>query len=255
MTFREWLNKKETTKIIEEIKDQTNEEFWEEIDEFTRKSAILNNHVPCVATLEWVKETQAFMNEGIIKLELISINTHDKSKLNSEFKKYNINFIKDNKNLNAHSDKKTDTITIMYSERDTFNEIEAIIGHEMVHKEQHKKSNEYFKQSERTIGKINYLIQKKTKLLKEPGVILKHSNELNKLNLEINKIYNYFLYSTPYEKMAYAYQFVYMNKNMNPNDIINKLKNNVETKDFPITSDFKKYIAMYWLLRNKKIEI
>jgi hypothetical protein len=243
MRFKDWVLEKELN------------EFWKEVNEFTRKSAILNNHIPCGTTLEWVKETLAFINEGIIKPELISINTYNENKLNNEFKKYNINFIKDNQNLNAYYDKKTDTITIIYSEKDSFNEIEALIGHEMVHKEQHKKSNEYFKQSGRTIEKINELIQKKTKLLKEPGGVLKYSKELNKLNSEINKIYNYFLYLTPYEKMAYAYQFVYMNKNLNPNDIIKKLKNSVETKDFPITSDFKKYVAMYWLLRNKKIEI
>lgn len=258
-TFREWLNKKEIENL-NEIKDieynQTETEFLTEIRDFTRRSIIFNNHIPCAATLEWIKEQQILMNEAVILPQLIEINTYDQYELNKKFIGYNINFIKDDKqSLNGYYDKANDFITIIYSKNDTFEEIEALLGHEMVHKEQHKKTGEYFKQSERIVNQINDMRLKLNKLLKMPGGNLINAKQIKEIQDKMNIMYHNFLYCTPYEKMAYAYQFVHINKNLNPNNIIKKIKTDEFTKEFPITTEFKKYVYMYWVLRNKKINI
>ena len=66
-----------------------------------------------------------------------------------------------------------------------FEEIEALLGHEMVHKEQHKKTGEYFKQSERIVNQINDMRLKLNKLLKMPVLHLSTNLELDLFRLQV----------------------------------------------------------------------
>lgn len=107
------------------------------------------------------------LQEGIIEPYMIRIDSYDETKLNKEFKKDRIIF---NYwyNLKGHYDKQNDEINIYYSSKDTFNGIEAMIGHEFIHKIQHKKSGEnFFKQSERAVNEINKIVDKMTELNKD----------------------------------------------------------------------------------------
>ena len=72
-------------------------------------------------------------------------------------------------------------------------------------------------------------------------------HKLEKLKKERQELLNKFLYLSPYETMAYAYQFVKEYKSLSPSGIINKLKEN----GILINNLTKKYIAMYWIIRNK----
>lgn len=148
-------------------------------------------------------------------------------------------------NLNGYYDKKNDEIQIFYSNKDSFNEIEAMIGHEMFHKIQHKHSNKYFEQSEKIVNQIN---TNEKKLVQLFNTNTKESmQEWNKLRLKNIKIYNDYLYNTVYEKMAYAYQEVKNRASENITDIIKKL----EKSGFTVDNKMRKYIGMYWLIRDK----
>lgn len=185
--------------------------------------------------------------EAVIEPHLIKIRTNNINKLNDEFKKFNIKFsYSDNPNdLRGYYDKENDEINIFFNKNIDFETLEAMIGHEMVHKEQHKRAGEnYFKQSEQVVTKINHIAKEMSTL----NIFdLEDSKKFEKLKKERQELLNKFLYLSPYETMAYAYQFVKEYKSLSPSGIINKLKEN----GILINNLTKKYIAMYWLIRNK----
>lgn len=115
----------------------------------------------------------------------------------------------------------------------------------MVHKIQHKHSNKYFEQSENIVNQINNNEKKLIALFNQNTV--ESMKEWNKLRLKNIKIYNDFLYNTVYEKMAYAYQEVKLNTSGKISDIIKKLESN----GFIVDNKLKKYIGMYWLIKDK----
>lgn len=227
-TFREWLNEKENIKYFTELKL-----IEKEIQQ-------INSHNDNLIKLD------LFVCEAVIEPEKIKIKTYNEKDLNEEFKKYNIMFIyKYHINLNGHYDKKKDLITIYYSDLDKFSEIEALVGHEMVHKIQHKHSNKYFSQSQKIVNQIN---ANEKKLIELFDANTKESmKEWNKLRIKNIKIYNDYLHNTVYEKMAYAYQEVKNNTSGNITDIIKKLERN----GFIVDNKLRKYIGMYWLIRDK----
>ena len=184
------------------------------------------------------------VHEAVIEPHLIKIKTNNIEKLNDEFKKYNIKFHYSN-DIRGSYNKNEDKINIYFPKNIDFNTLEAIIGHEMVHKEQHKNAGQnYFKQSEKIVKRINDLAKDMNLLnMMDEKDIKKYKI----LNSERNKLLNNFLYLSPYESMAYAYQFVKEYKNLLPQEIIEKLKDN----KILINNLTKKYIAMYWLIRNK----
>lgn len=256
-TFKEWCKTGFTINNHNpHNKKYTEEDFEKEVNEYIRHTRRI--HIPFGTTPEFINkinEMLLVMNEGVIKPELVVVTSYDEDMLNKEFKKYNIIFHKEN-NIECYGyyDYKKDEIHIFYSDKDLKEEIEAMIGHEMVHKEQHKKSKgNYFKQSEKIINKINNLLKRKSEILQTPGGILIHNKELKQIEKESEDLYNYFLYLTPYEKMAYAYQYILMYKNLKPNEIINKLKQDLIYKELIKTNDFKKYLAMYYLIKQHKI--
>lgn len=134
-TFREWL---ENNKI--------NDTYFKELKIIEEEIEQIQAHNDNLIKFN------IFVCEAVIEPEKIKINTLDEETLNKEFKKYNIIFHNSNQKLSGHYDKKEDEIHIFYSNKDTFNQIEAMVGHEMVHKIQHKHSNKYFEQSEKIIN-------------------------------------------------------------------------------------------------------
>lgn len=228
-TFREWLR---------EQKD--NESFFNELKIIEKQIAQIHAHNDNLI------QFNMFVCEAVIEPEKIKINTYDEDKLNAEFKKYNLLFIyKEHINLNGFYDKKNDEIQIFYSNKNSFNEIEAMIGHEMVHKIQHKHSNKYFEQSEKIINQINDNEKKLVQLFNTNTV--QSMKEWNSLRLKNIKIYNDYLHNTVYEKMAYAYQEVKNCTSGNITDIIKKLEKN----GFIVDNKLRKYIGMYWLIKDK----
>ena len=229
--FRKYLKESE-------IKN-SNEKFYEELKitemEIERMHAHNDNLI----------KINMFLCEAAIEPEKIKINTHDEVTLNKEFQKHNIIFHFTNTSLSGYYDKKEDEIHIFYSDKNNYTEIEAMVGHEMVHKIQHKHSNKYFEQSEKIINKIN---SNEKKLIELFNTNTKESmKEWNELRLQNIKIYNDYLYNTVYEKMAYAYQEVKSNTSGKITDIIDKLKRN----GFNVDNKLKKYIGMYWLIKDK----
>lgn len=230
-TFREYLKESE-------IKD-SNKKFYDELTIIEKEMEQIQSHNDNLIKYDM------FLCEAVIEPEKIKINTLDEDKLNKEFKKYNIIFHLGNYTLNGRYDKISDTIDIFYTNSNNFNEIEAMIGHEMVHKIQHKHSNKYFEQSERIIKEINSNELKLIQLFNTNTIeSMKEWNLLRQKNI---KIYNDYLYNTVYEKMAYAYQEVKMNTTGKVLDIIDKLKRN----GFVVDNKLKKYIGMYWLIKDK----
>jgi vacuolar-type H+-ATPase subunit I/STV1 len=183
--------------------------------------------------------------EALIEPHKIKINTNEIDKLNKEFKNYNIVFKYSENEIKAYYNKQEDIIYIIFKKDTAFNILEALIGHEMVHREQHKRAGEdYFKQSEKVVKEIN-------DLRAELKQINMSDTEEAKRYVKLLKVYNAlldtFLYLTPYESMAYAYQFVKEYKNIKPQAILDKMK---EDK-IKINNITKKYVAMYWLIKDK----
>ena len=74
-----------------------------------------------------------------------------------------------------------------------------------------------------------------------------NANILQNKIKERNELVKQYQYLTPYETMAYACQFVKDYKHMNPTNIIKEMEKN----KIPVNNLTKKYIAMYWLIRDK----
>lgn len=225
MKFREWLN-------------IDNKQYFDELKLIEIDMERIQSHN------DNILKFNMFICEAVIEPEKIKINSYNKDKLNKEFSIYNIIF-HNNQKLSGYYNKKDDEIHIFYSNKNTFNEIEAMIGHEMVHKIQHKHSNKYFEQSEKIINAINSNEKKLIELFNINTI--DSMKEWNKLRQENIKLYNNFLYNTVYEKMAYAYQEVKLNTSGKVTDIINKL----EKMGFLVDNKLKKYIGMYWLIKDK----
>ena len=182
--------------------------------------------------------------EAVIEPHLIKLRTNNIEKLNKEFEKYNIKFHY-SKNIQGSYNKELDEINIYFPKNIDFITLEAMIGHEMVHREQHKNAGQNsFDQSKRLVKKINEL-----------GAELRSLNMMDSKDVmkyqilfpERQKLLNKFLYLSPYESMAYAYQFVKEYKNLLPSEIINKLRDD----KIPVNNLTKKYIGMYWLIKDK----
>lgn len=228
-SFREWMK---TSKI--------NEDYYNELILIEKEIEQIQTHNDNIIKID------LFLCEAVIEPEKIKINTRDEDILTKEFTKYNILFHNGGQHkLSGYYDKKNDEINIFYSEKDTFKEIEAMVGHEMVHKIQHKHSHKYFEQCEKIINQIN---ANEKRLIDLFNLNTKESmKEWNQLRLKNIKIYNDYLFNTVYEKMAYAYQEVKLNTSGRISDIISKL----ERMGFVVDNKLRKYIGMYWLIKDK----
>jgi hypothetical protein len=236
-TFREWLREQETILYTKETFENDINIFDKAIKMVQTHEYSLNNKLP------------EYINEKVIEPEQIIINSLDLDILNKEFNKYKIFFHKDVK-LSGVYDFKTDKIIIGVSVNDDKKEIEAMIGHELVHKEQHKRSNgNFFKLTETMVIELRELIDKRNYYLSKPNGNLVYKNELIKLDKLFKQKDLEYKHLNPFEEMAYAYQSVktYAKILNSPQEIIELL---LYTK-FPVTKRLKKYISMYWLIKDK----
>lgn len=222
-TFREYL-------IEAEIKD-----FYSELNQiesfYYKESMGIINKYPLVLPI----------HEAIIYPENIKINSalDSEESLNTEFKKLKVvfhleNYSKNN-DLNAYYNQLKDEIHVYYSLKNSKLEIEAMIGHEMIHREQNKKSNgNYFERAKKLTAELNKL-----------------ADEFNKTqDINIYKEYNsrkkFRDFDDHYEQMAYVYQIVKENKNLTPNQLVKYF----QTLGFNIDYRLKKYIGMYYLIKH-----
>ena len=223
-TFRDWLNQKEYIDCdIHNIK----------------KFEMYSNSID-------IHQNLLSINEAIILPENIKINTHNQEKLNKEFNRYKITFFNSLKNeLWTRYNPKNDETEVYYSDKNTFNEIEAILGHEMVHKAQNKLNTKFIEQAENLVKRINSRQEKMSKLMNINTVeSMKEWQKLLKIN---EKERLDFLQNSVFEKMAYAYSEVKMNRDGKLSDLIEKFRKS----KFVIDNKLKKYIGMYWLIRDK----
>ena len=222
--FREWLNQKEY--IDCDIHNK-------------KKFEMYSNSID-------IHQNLLSLNEAIILPENIKINTHNQEKLNKEFNKYNITFFNSLKNeLWARYNPKNDETEVYYSDKNTFNEIEAILGHEMVHKAQNKLNTKFIEQAENLVKRINSRQEKMSELMNINTIeSMKEWQKLLKIN---EKERLDFLQNSVFEKMAYAYSEVKMNRDGKLSDLIEKFRKS----KFVIDNKLKKYIGMYWLIRDK----
>ena len=223
-TFREWLNQKEY--IDCDIHNK-------------KKFEMYSNSID-------IHQNLLSLNEAIILPENIKINTHNQEKLNKEFNKYNITFFNSLKNeLWARYNPKNDETEVYYSDKNTFNEIEAILGHEMVHKAQNKLNTKFIEQAENLVKRINSRQEKMSELMNINTIeSMKEWQKLLKIN---EKERLEFLQNSVFEKMAYAYSEVKMNRDGKLSDLIEKFRKN----GFLVDNKLKKYIGMYWLIKDK----
>ena len=222
--FREWLNQKEY--IDCDIHNK-------------KKFEMYSNSID-------IHQNLLSLNEAIILPENIKINTHNQEKLNKEFNKYKITFFNSLKNeLWARYNPKNDETEVYYSDKNTFNEIEAILGHEMVHKAQNKLNTKFIEQAENLVKGINSRQEKMSELMNINTIeSMKEWQKLLKIN---EKERLDFLQNSVFEKMAYAYSEVKMNRDGKLSDLIEKFRKS----KFVIDNKLKKHIGMYWLIKDK----
>ena len=174
---------------------------------------------------------EAIINPGEIKLE-----SNDLEYLNKSFEKLKISFREGPvlRGYNTGSE-----IIIVFSKKDKLEEIEAMIGHEIIHREQMKKSDKYMEQTIRLVTKINEL-----------ATLFNQTHDL-KYKIEREKIYTHFANGTVYELMAYAYMLVKDRKNYKLSSITDIINYYSKILGYDAPKKFIKYVRMYWIIRDK----
>jgi len=177
--------------------------------------------------------------EDIIKLGKIELQGLNIDKLNKQYNQIGIFFHPHEKvgQYKAHFNQKTGEIHIYFNDV-SIEEVEAILSHELLHKEQYKRGPKWYNSILKEVGKINEVAEEfnrtnNKKLFTKHKILLDH-----------------FLYGSPQEQMAYALQFVKERKKHNfktPNDIVQKFKKLFGSG----YKKFGKYVYMYWLIRDK----
>lgn len=218
-SFREYLKDCEIKDFYESLKEET----------YSYNKIVNHNKHPLVQII----------HEAVITPELIEIKSSldDLVSLNQEFSKLKIIFKQtDNpKKLHGYYKQENDEIYILYSIKNSKKEIEAMIGHEMIHRAQNKKSKGYyFDRAKKLTAEINKLADEYN--------ITQNAEVLN-LYKQKSKFKDF---DDSYEQMAYVYQIVKENPDLTPNQLIQYFKN----FGFKIDFKLKKYIGMYWLIRD-----
>lgn len=223
-TFREYLIECEIDDFYVDIKSYQ--------DFYNKEQTKSSNKFPLVLPIV----------EAVILPENLKINSDlaDINSLNKEFKKikvfFEINKGDNPKHLDAYYNQTEDEIYVFHSTKNTKLEIEAIIGHEMIHREQHNRSNgSYFERAKKLTAEINK-IAKEYERTNNPEIIKEYQTKLKFKNFDDS-----------YEQMAYVYQTIKENPDLTPNQLVKYF-----TKfGFNIDFKLKKYIGMYWLIKDK----
>lgn len=174
---------------------------------------------------------EAIINPGEIKIESKDINY-----LNNSFKKLKISF-RDGPLLRGYN--LENEIIIVIAKNDKLEEIEAMIGHEIIHREQIKKSDKYLEQTINLVNKINEL-----------ATLFNNTHDI-KYQKEREKLYNFFTNGSVYELMAYAYQLVKDRKNYKLNTISDIIDFYSKILGYEAPKKFVKYVRMYWVIKDK----
>jgi len=130
-------------------------------------------------------------------------------------------------------------IFIQIPDNENIHAVEAMIGHELIHYFQDEKSKgKMFDKTVKDIEELNNLS------------ILYNKDKNKKIFDKYQELLQKFQFNNSFEKMAYAYQMVKDRERLrinNPDDIIKYYRN-----VFEIEPDIrlKKYIAMYWLIKD-----
>lgn len=223
-TFREYLIECEIDDFYIDIKSYQ--------DFYNKESIKSHNKFPLLLPI----------HEAVILPENLKINSNlsDIDSLNKEFKKMNIIFqINDGNNpdlLSAHYNQEKDKILVFHSTKNSKLEVEALIGHEMIHREQNKRSNgNYFERAKKLTAEINNIV-KEYQRTKNQDLIKDYQQKLKFKDFDDS-----------YEQMAYVYQTIKENPDLTPNQLVKYF-----TKfGFVIDFKLKKYIGMYWLVKDK----
>lgn len=181
--------------------------------------------------------------DAVIEPERVSLPHLDISSLNQFYDDIAFTRDLDKNNYQAKYDPATGQIEVTFGTNVRKSEVEAILTHEIIHKQQESRSNNKFSEQQgRIVQKINQLSKQIN-----TSVNITKKRELTKLR---NDLLRHFSYETPYEKMAYAYQYVKLRRNFklrSPVDVIDQMKKDGHTVD----NKLKKYIFMYWEIRKK----
>lgn len=179
---------------------------------------------------------ESLILEAIINPGEINILTLDVDSLNKQFFDLNIKF-EQSTELYGNADK--NDIFIFVPKDVKKEELQAMIGHEIIHREQYKRSKTFESETKKIVKEINDL-----------------ATEFNKThNMKIlekrNKLLNYFLYSNIYEMMAYAYQLVKDRKSYGLNSIDEIVEYFSKFLEVKVPKKFINYVRMYWVIKDK----
>lgn len=174
---------------------------------------------------------EAIINPGEIKIE-----SKDIDYLNNSFEKLKITF-REGPLLRGYNTGTEIIITI--SKNDKLEEIEAMIGHEIIYREQMKKSDKCMEQTINLVNRINEL-----------ATLFNNTHDM-KYQKERDKLYNFFTNGSVYELMAYAYQLVKDRQNYKLNNIADIVDFYSKILAYEAPKKFIKYVRMYWVIRDK----
>ena len=184
--------------------------------------------------------------ESVITPENLKISTSDVDKLNKLFNKNDIYFTasEGTKSASFGNYAPGGRIEIQVPKDADLNVLNSVVSHELLHREQDKRSNgNYGEWIGKFGGKLNTYIKNFNDRIDLDTATERESEKIKELQ-------NVFRYGNSFELMAYAYQFVKTRKEFNfkkPDDIVKFLK---ETQ-IPINNTIKKYIAGYWNIKDR----
>jgi len=187
-------------------------------------------------------------NEGIITPDNLKVKTSSTVKLSKLYNKYNIFFELSDGSPQAsygNYDPKDDSINIQVPKNADLNTLNSVISHELLHREQNKRSGgDYAKWITKYGTGINdYIADFNNKV--DLGTSTQKGFD------KIEQMRNTFRYGNTFELMAYAFQFVKVRKALgvkSPSELVKFIDASTEV---PINKKMKKYIGMYWLIKEQ----
>ena len=233
MTFREWSKQIgiEKTKIVVHTY-YTEEQLYKDIETYNNLQSRIISHNTSLDNVYNcnLSEDLIHIKGNIIDPMNIILNSTDIYYLNKEYNRYDLYF-KESLYLFAEYDSISDVLIAYIPSTCSKLELEAVVTHEMVLKKQHKwrcsSENENYNYFD---SAFNY------------GNIIFKSVMNRKFRDELREL-------DQFKEVALAFNIVkeYSNKYNKPNEIINYMIEN----EFHVSSSIKKYVAMYWLIKDK----
>lgn len=195
----------------------------------------------------YLNSTLEPLQEGIIIPDKLKIVTTNIKKLNKQFQNTIISFeeVDSEEEVGGSYIPATEEIIINVYKNMSLNTLEALINHEIIHSIQDDKSSMRMEQE------LNAEYKKIENLVKKLDSLNSKSPEYNIVKAKLDKSSFKHLFGTHQEKMTYSYMFVKMakDKNLNtPDEVVQEAEKWLNIK---LDKQFKKYIGMYWMVRNE----